>query len=178
MDYRPAPNYGPPQGYESRPYRDRYEDKYRDRDYDRDRRHKSDRHRHSRSDRDRKHKKRKRSHSSRRRSDSGDSRRHKKKKSRRHSDSDNSVERYYSKLKDRVEAQIPTKFHATPDPNFTAKYMTPQEKLEEYKKMNPDMDTTVHNKTDRQLYVGNLPPDITIPELCKHLNDAMYALNL
>lgn len=56
--------------------------------------------------------------------------------------------------------------------------MTPQEKLEEYKMQNPMVDTTVHNKTDRQLYIGNLPPEITIPELCKHLNDAMYALNL
>lgn len=58
------------------------------------------------------------------------------------------------------------------------KYQTPQEKLDEYKRENPTIDTTVHNKTDRQLYIGNLPPEITIPELCKHLNDAIYALNL
>jgi splicing factor U2AF subunit len=73
---------------------------------------------------------------------------------------------------------VPTKFSAEPDPRYQIKYQTPQEKLEEYKRENPNMDTTVHNKTDRQLYVGNLPPDITIPEICKHLNDAMYALNL
>lgn len=44
--------------------------------------------------------------------------------------------------------------------------------------MNPNVNATVHNKTDRQLYIGNLPPGITIPEIVKHLNDAMYALNL
>lgn len=44
--------------------------------------------------------------------------------------------------------------------------------------MNPTVNATVHNKTDRQLYIGNLPPGITIPEIVKHLNDAMYALNL
>lgn len=78
----------------------------------------------------------------------------------------------------RVEAGIPTKFSSGPDPRFNTKYQTPQEKLDEYKKDNPDIDGTVHNKTDRQLYIGNLPPEITIPEICKHLNDALYALNL
>jgi len=77
-----------------------------------------------------------------------------------------------------VEAGIPTKFSAGPDPRFNTKYQTPQEKLEEYKKDNPDIGGTAHNKTDRQLYIGNLPPEIKIPELCKHLNDALYALNL
>jgi hypothetical protein len=83
-----------------------------------------------------------------------------------------------NKIIARVNAGVPTKFSAEHDPRYQIKYLTPQEKLEEYKKEHPEMDTTVHNKTDRQLYIGNLPPDITIPELCKHLNDAMYALNL
>jgi hypothetical protein len=75
-------------------------------------------------------------------------------------------------------AGIPTRFSREADPSLNVKYQTPQEKLEEYKKNNPTVSTTVHNKTDRQLYIGNLPAGITIPEIVKHLNDAMYALNL
>jgi splicing factor U2AF subunit len=88
------------------------------------------------------------------------------------------MEIYYKRVIARVEAGIPTKFTAEMDPRYSVKYLTPQEKLDEYKRENPSVNTTVHNKTDRQLYVGNLPPDITIPEICKHLNDALYALNL
>ena len=106
------------------------------------------------------------------------SRRHKERRRRRSSDDDQSVERYYNRIIERVKQQIPTKFSAGPDPRFDSKYLTPQEKLEEYKRENPNVNTTVHNKTDRQLYVGNLPPEISIAELCKHLNDALYALNL
>ena len=190
----------PPQYREERPdrYRDRDSDRHRGhdrhRDHDRDRhhrKHRSDRHRHrdrSRDrdyrdrdrdyDRERRHKKRKRSYSSRRRSDSRDRRHKHKKSSHRRSESHDSIDRYYNKLKKRVDAGIPTKFHAQPDPKYPTNYVTPQEKLEEYKRMHPDNDNTVHNKTDRQLYVGNLPPDVTISELCRHLNDAMFALNL
>lgn len=119
----------------------------------------------------------------RRRSDSREDRhKRKKEKDRKHrkesADSDNSLERYYNRVKLRVQQGIPTKFSTFQDPRYQVKYQTPQEKLDEYKRENPNIDTTVHNKTDRQLYIGNLPPDITIPELCKHLNDAMYALNL
>ena len=182
---------GGPQYYQDRSYMP-HVDKYRNRDYerknseDRDRhrkRHRSDKYRGDRDrdyDRHRKHKKRKRSHSSRRRSDSRDSRHHKKKKRkhRRRSNSDDSVERYYTRLIAKINSNPPSKIHASQDPSTQPKYQTPQEKLEEYKKMYPSVNTTIHNKTDRQLYVGNLPPEITIPELCKHLNDAMYALNL
>lgn len=119
----------------------------------------------------------------RRRSGSRDDRDHKKKRhkdrsSKRESRDDDSVERYYKRITGRVMAGIPTKFSRDPDPSFNIKYQTPQEKLEEYKRQNPNINATVHNKTDRQLYIGNLPPDITIPEIVKHLNDAMYALNL
>lgn len=79
---------------------------------------------------------------------------------------------------ERVKAGIVTKFTAGPDPRYNSQYLTPQEKLEEFKKENPDIGGTVHNKTDRQLYIGNLPPEIRISELCKHLNDALFALNL
>ena len=44
--------------------------------------------------------------------------------------------------------------------------------------MSTQSEQEINNKSDRQLYVGNLPPNITAPELVKNLNDGMVALGL
>ena len=59
-----------------------------------------------------------------------------------------------------------------------AKPVTSQEKLNEYRKHHPEAQPTIYNKTERQLYIGNLPPGIKSPDLVGLLNNAMRTLKL
>lgn len=51
--------------------------------------------------------------------------------------------------------------------------MTTQEILEHYKQFNPQQTITNHNKAERQLYVGNIPPGLSSSQLIELLNTAL-----
>jgi len=48
--------------------------------------------------------------------------------------------------------------------------------LEKYKQYNPQSNLSNHNKSDRQLYVGNIPLDISTEDLTQILNKALIDL--
>ena len=55
--------------------------------------------------------------------------------------------------------------------------MSTQEILEYYKKFNPGQTTTNHNKAERQLYIGNIPTDISSEVLTVELNKHLKELD-
>lgn len=54
--------------------------------------------------------------------------------------------------------------------------MSTQEILEYYKKFNPAQSLTNHNKAERQLYIGNIPLNLSDRELMELLNGALKSL--
>lgn len=54
--------------------------------------------------------------------------------------------------------------------------MSTQEILEYYKKFNPTQSLTNHNKAERQLYIGNIPLNLSDRELMELLNSALKTL--
>jgi hypothetical protein len=54
--------------------------------------------------------------------------------------------------------------------------MSTQEILEYYKKFNPNLSLTNHNKAERQLYVGSIPQGLSDRELMELLNSALKQL--
>lgn len=51
--------------------------------------------------------------------------------------------------------------------------MSTAEILEYYKQFNPNQGLTNHNKAERQLYVGNIPPGLSGPQIMELLNGAL-----
>jgi len=54
--------------------------------------------------------------------------------------------------------------------------MSTQEILDYYKQFNPNQGLTNHNKAERQLYVGNIPPGLSVPQIMELLNTALKEL--
>jgi len=54
--------------------------------------------------------------------------------------------------------------------------MTTAEIVDYYKQYNPNQTLTNHNKSERQLYVGNIPTDISGEELTVILNESLKQL--
>lgn len=54
--------------------------------------------------------------------------------------------------------------------------MSTAEILEYYKQYNPNQGLTNHNKAERQLYVGNIPPGLQVPQIMELLNTALKEL--
>ena len=58
-------------------------------------------------------------------------------------------------------------------PEQLAEKKSTQEILEFYKQLNPNQNLTNHNKAERQLYVGNIPPGLSSQQIVELLNAAL-----